>query len=50
MSMVVSDESLRPYLQQVDEIEAASKRLECVVDTLEGYVTSLGIYFNENLK
>uniref|UniRef100_A0A914YK46 Biogenesis of lysosome-related organelles complex 1 subunit 2 n=1 Tax=Panagrolaimus superbus TaxID=310955 RepID=A0A914YK46_9BILA len=34
-------ESLRPYLQQVDEIEAASKRLESVVDTLENYVTSL---------
>uniref|UniRef100_A0A914QCN7 Biogenesis of lysosome-related organelles complex 1 subunit 2 n=1 Tax=Panagrolaimus davidi TaxID=227884 RepID=A0A914QCN7_9BILA len=34
-------ESLRPYLQQVDEIEAASKRLESVVDTLENYITSL---------
>ncbi|KAE9546223.1 hypothetical protein FO519_010565, partial [Halicephalobus sp. NKZ332] len=30
-------ENLRPYLQQVDEIEAASKRLEAVVNNFEPY-------------
>uniref|UniRef100_A0A7E4UPW0 Biogenesis of lysosome-related organelles complex 1 subunit 2 n=1 Tax=Panagrellus redivivus TaxID=6233 RepID=A0A7E4UPW0_PANRE len=34
-------ESLRPYLQQVDEIEAASKKLEAVVDALDTYVGDL---------
>uniref|UniRef100_A0AC34RIB2 Biogenesis of lysosome-related organelles complex 1 subunit 2 n=1 Tax=Panagrolaimus sp. JU765 TaxID=591449 RepID=A0AC34RIB2_9BILA len=34
-------ESLRPYLQQVDEIEAASRRLESVVNSFEPYIAAL---------
>ena len=35
------DESLRPYLAQIDQIDDTSKRLDETISTLENYITTL---------
>ena len=35
-------EVLKPFLQQIDEIDASSRKMENAVQTLENYVNSLG--------
>ncbi|KAH7725584.1 Protein BLOS-2 [Aphelenchoides avenae] len=37
----LSDETLRPYLQQIDEIDEASKRMDAAVTTLDNYITAV---------
>lgn len=39
-----SDETLRPYLQQIDEIDEASKRMDASVTALDNYITSVGMF------
>lgn len=41
-------EELRPYLQQIDEIDITSRKMEDAVGVLENYVANLGaVKFNK---
>lgn len=44
-NLVNSDKSLKPHLDQIDQIDEVSKRLEDSVSVLEKYFNSLGILF-----
>ena len=39
---ILADENMRPYLQQIDEITLATKKMEAVVDALEGQLEEIG--------